>query len=160
MQRKRFEEHALGTSRFRPATSFGCPSPKLLPDRKSTVCTLSSSRPSAITGAMFHSSILVGFTFQLFLLTSKPCVGEFGGSPTARRCEAQASPVQARSSGQTLLGTRPPVLVRLDAGSRGGYSRERSPLASRRLPLVLESSQLVMLVVSVLTDSQPIVVSG
>jgi hypothetical protein len=51
----------------------------------------------------------------------------------------KASPVQAQSCGQTLLGARAPVLVRLEAGSPGGHSRDRSPLAPRRLPPVLES---------------------
>jgi len=49
-------------------------------------------------------------------------------------------PSSARSTArQTLLGARLPVLVRLEAGSHGGHSRDRGPLASRRLPPVLAS---------------------
>src|SRR5207253_2446863 len=41
-------------------------------------------------------------------------------------------------SGQNLLGARAPVLVHLEAGSHRRHSRDRDPLASRGLPLVLE----------------------
>src|SRR4029077_18623750 len=109
------------------------------PDMKSTVCTV-STRPSAITVAHVPLlPVLVGVTFPLFSLASKSSVGEFSTSSTTGGAEAQASPAQAQPARQTLLDARLPVLVRLEAGSLGGDSRDRGPLASCRLPLVLES---------------------
>ena len=105
---------------------------------KSTVCTVSSTRPSAITVAHVPLlPVLVGVTFPLFSPTSQSFVGEFSTSLTTRGAEAQASPAQVQPARQTLLDARLPVLVRLEAGSLGGDSRDRGPLASCRLPSVL-----------------------
>src|SRR5258705_6695872 len=107
---------------------------------KSTVCTLSSARPSAITVA--HVPLpptLVGLTSPLSSLPTKPASGELGAATTALGPEAQAFQAPAQPFGQTLLGARAPLLVRLETGAHGCHSRDRGPLASRRLPPVLES---------------------
>ena len=83
--------------------------------------------------------ILLGLPFPLFPLTTKSAAGKFGASTTTGCSEAQTSPAQAQPSGPALLGSRAPLLVRLEAGSPGSHSRDRGPLASCWFPSVLES---------------------
>jgi transposase InsO family protein len=80
---------------------------------------------------------LLGLNFPLFSLTSESSAGEFAlrqqlAVLTRRHPRPNLSPLDKLFWGLARL-------VRLEAGSPGGHSRDRGPLASHRLPPVLES---------------------
>ena len=71
---------------------------------------------------------LVGLISPLSSLPTKPASGELGAARTALGPEAQAFQAPAQPFGQTLLGARAPLLVRLETGAHGCHSRDRGPL--------------------------------
>ena len=84
-----------------------CHSPKFWPAVKSTACTLSSPRPSAMT--VLHVPLLpavVRTTGSLLSFASHTALGELGAAPATHRAETQASQAQAQPPGQTVLGLR------------------------------------------------------
>jgi hypothetical protein len=106
---------------------------------KSTVYTLSSTHPSAMTVAHVPLfSALVRNTGSLLSPTPGSALGESRAPATIHGAEGQASQTQTRSLRQVLLGHRSPVLVRLEAVSHYCYAGDRGALASCWLSHVLE----------------------
>ena len=90
---------------------------------KSTACTLSSTRRSAMT--VLHVPLLpavVRTTGSLLSFASHTALGELGAPPATHRAETQASASPSSAPGQTVLGARAPVLVRLEE-----FSHHRHP---------------------------------
>ena len=113
----------------------GCHSPKFWPAVKSTACTLSSTRPSAMT--VLHVPLLpavVRTTGSLLSFASHTALGELGAPPATHRAETQASQAQAQPPGQTVLDLRSAILVRLEKFSHHRHPGDRGPLAPCRLP--------------------------
>src|SRR5258708_33935298 len=70
---------------------------------------------------------------------SEPLTGESGATSTTRRPETSASAAKTRPARQTLLGRRPPILVRMATIPHCGQARNRGALAQGRIPFVLEA---------------------
>jgi|GEM_PF-5740738 len=112
-----------------------CHSPKFWPAVKSTACTLSSTRPPAMT--VLHVPLLpavVRTTGSLLSFASHTALGELGAAPATHRAETQASQAQAQPPGQTVLGLRSAILVRLEEFSHHRHPGDRGALAPGRLP--------------------------
>jgi len=116
-----------------------CASPKLCPVVASTAC-ISSSKASAIT--LIHVWFLLalvrrGRCHTLLSLTPKPPAGKLALRQQLTVLKTQAPQTQAQSCGQAVLVARTQVLVRLEAVSHRGHSRNPSSLAPRRISSVL-----------------------
>jgi hypothetical protein len=100
-----------------------CHSPKFWPPGKSTVYKISSSGQPAITLAYVPLPSAMAQGIGSFLsLAPSPAAGKFGSSATTRGLEAQASQTKTNPARQTFLGSRPQILVSLEAVSDSGVS--------------------------------------
>jgi hypothetical protein len=82
---------------------------------------------------------VVRTTGSLLSFASHTALGELGAPAATQRTETQAPQTKGQPPGQTLLGARAPILVRLEEFSHHRRARDRGPLAPCRLPQVLES---------------------
>jgi hypothetical protein len=82
---------------------------------------------------------VVRTTGSLLSFVSHPALGELGAPPATHRAETQASQAQAQPPGQTVLGLRSAILVRLEKFSHHRHPGDRGPLATCWIPQVLES---------------------
>ena len=125
---------------FRASTSrTGCASPKFCPALKSTACTLSSTRQFAMT--VLHVPLFPTVVWTTGPLLSSPshvALGELGTPAATHRAKTQAPQTEGQPPGQTLLGARAPVLVRLEEFSHHRHSRNCGALASCRISALLE----------------------
>ena len=71
-------------------------------------------------------------------LASQSSSRESGASSTARRAQAAPSTPEVVFVRQALLAAHPSMLVRLETGAPRRHTRNRRPMAPRRIPLVLE----------------------
>jgi len=77
---------------------------------------------------------VVRATGWLLSFASHAALGELGAPPATHRAETQASQAQAQPPGQTVLGLRSAILVRLEKFSHHRHPGDRGPLAPCRLP--------------------------
>jgi hypothetical protein len=70
---------------------------------------------------------------------SEPLTRESGATSTTHRPETSASAAKTRAGRQTLLGCRPPILVRMATIPHRGHARNGGALAQARIPFVLEA---------------------
>jgi hypothetical protein len=70
---------------------------------------------------------------------SESLTRESGATSTTRRTEASASAAKIRPAGQTLLGRRSSILVRMATIPHCGHAGNRGALAQGRIPFVLEA---------------------
>jgi len=74
-----------------------------------------------------------------FAFTSKTFNRELGPSSTARRAQAASASSKAGLVRQAFLAAPSSMLVRLEASTSRRHARNRCPMASRRISLVLEA---------------------
>src|SRR5437868_2951688 len=117
----------------------GCHSPKFCPAAKSTACTISSAHQFAMT--VLHVPLLptvVRANDPLLSFPSDAALGELCTPAATHRAKTQAPQTEGQPPGQTLLGARAPVLVRLEESSHHRHSRNCGALASCRISALLE----------------------
>ncbi len=115
-------------------------SPKLCPPMISTGHGVVIHRRNAISTAHNTHDRTSGRLVSSAFPRSRHTLTRKLGSSSATRCsETSASTRKTESVRQTFLGCRLSILVRMEKGSHRCHSRDGGPMASRRLPGVLET---------------------